>query len=69
MSPEYIAHHLVDRLHVGTSDRQVIKFVLSRMLKRVRTRERREERHEMLRLCLKAHHANRAVFNHVTRGI
>ena len=59
-----IAGQIVGNLHVGTSDRQVIKVLRSKIKPEHRTgRHKRSARHSYYREGLMHHHDNRAFFD------
>ena len=57
-----LATHIAGRIHVGTSDLDVIKIVLRKMLKSARTYKHKKERREVYKDVLEAHHRNQQVF-------
>jgi hypothetical protein len=59
-----IAADIVGRLHVGTSDREVIRVLRSKIGSEHRTgRHKRSARHSFYREGLAAHHGNRNFFD------
>jgi hypothetical protein len=50
---------LVNRLHVGSSDREVIRYIRSKLSDKGRSPEAREQRREFYREALAKHHENR----------
>jgi hypothetical protein len=60
---------LIDRVHVGTSNRGVLREVLRRIHPDGRrSRALRGKRHKLLRRALKRHADNGALYARVTRG-
>lgn len=63
-------HQIVDRLHVSTSNREVIKYVRSRLAPRGRKGlEHKADRKAIYRMALEAHRENRELYRTVMRGI
>lgn len=61
---------IVDRLHVSTSDMDVLRTVRKRLDRKVRRDpSKRRLRKWAYREALKRHKANRELYNVVTRGI
>jgi hypothetical protein len=60
---------LVNRLHVGTSNRQVIREFWRRIPAPARhDRTYRHDRHAIYRRALQTHHANQELYGFVMRG-
>lgn len=56
---------IVNRCHVGQSNRQVIRYAISRLRNRYQTFQgmTRKDRKTFLRDCIAAHEANRYLYN------
>ncbi len=65
-----IIKQIVNRCHVSDSHRQVIKYVISRLVERRATWESmtRQQRRRVMRDIIKVHDNNRELYNIVTRG-
>ena len=64
---DQMAASMVAGLHVETRDREVIRFLRSKISPAQRTgRHKRSARHSFYRAGLVAHHDNRAFFNHLS---
>jgi hypothetical protein len=59
---------LVDRMHVGTSDTQVVREFARRMRDRKGWKVGKAERKLIYREALQAHHHNRQLYRDVMRG-
>ena len=60
---------IVDRLHVGTSNRQVLREIRSRLRKGMRRgRKHRMERRLAYQIALDRHAANRKTYHQVMSG-
>jgi hypothetical protein len=61
---------LIGRCHVGDSNSEVIRYVISRMEHGNLTyrAQYRQERHELLRSIIKIHAENRALYTSVMSG-
>ena len=53
---------IIGRLHVHSSDIDVVRAVHQAMTKAAQGREHRQARHEFMREAIEAHHANRRMF-------
>jgi hypothetical protein len=65
-----IVHQIVDRRHVGESNREVIRYFISRLRDGMATWRTmsRAERKKWLRWVIKAHGENRALYQKVMKG-
>jgi hypothetical protein len=63
-----IVNQIVDRLHVGDSDRAVVRYVRSRLTKKARRPAFRAERKKAYRMAIARHHRNQDLFLAVCRG-
>jgi len=60
---------LIGRLHVSTTDREVIRFVRSKIRAEIRRDPaKREVRKQIYRDALDAHHRNQKLYRSVMRG-
>ena len=61
---------IVDRCHVGESNRAVIKYVISRLKRKYKTWAAmpRGDRKTMMREIIRIHRANLECYNHVMDG-
>ena len=61
---------IVNRCHVGQSDLQVIRYVISRLKHGFKTWQtiERVERKRMLRQAVMVHHENQAFYGYVMKG-
>ncbi len=63
------ARWLVNRLHVSTSERAVVRFLRSKIAQPDRTNpEKKRERKKFYRAGLTAHRENRELYISVTKG-
>lgn len=60
--------YLVGKLHVSTSDREVIRFLRNKMKKQMRGRKMRDVRHSAFREGLMVHHHNQVTYRAVMSG-
>lgn len=63
-----IVRQIVDRQHVGDSNRDVIRAVHSALKSEGRKKEHRELRKEMYRDAIKRHDENRGLYTKVMTG-
>jgi hypothetical protein len=63
-----VIDNIVDRLHVGTSNRQVIRAIWLKLKPASRTRKVRKERHRAYRAALQRHAKNRELYVAVVSG-
>jgi len=65
-----IVHMIVDRLHVGESNRGVIKYLVSKMACGLKTYKAmgKASRRAMIRQALARHAENRNTYNYVMGG-
>lgn len=74
-------HYIVDKYHVATSDRALLRAIIRTRTAYARTRgsrytkfrawvatHARDGRHAFLRACLAAHHENQALYRAVIQG-
>ena len=61
---------IVDRCHVGESNRAVIKYVISRLKRKYKTWTAmpRGDRKTMMREIIRIHRANRKLYHDVMKG-
>lgn len=61
---------VVDRCHVGDTNRQVIRFLISRLRNGYQTwiGMEREKRRLVMQECVRIHHENREVYRSVMNG-
>lgn len=66
---EFIGHFIADRLHVSTSDRDVVRAAREMFTPEARRAlDKLQVRHAMYRAALVAHHENRAEYQQVMGG-
>ena len=68
--PHPIIRQIVNRCHVGDSNRTVIRYVVSRLRHGYATFHAlsREQRHILMRDAIEVHEANRQLYFRVMRG-
>jgi hypothetical protein len=68
--PHPIVRQIVNRCHVGESNRTVIRYVVSRLRHGYRTFHAmsREQRHLLMRDAIEVHRTNRDLYIRVTQG-
>ena len=70
MSTDYIAHFIVDRYHVGTSDRELLDMAIEDVLKPGAWDSMPPERQaDFAHGCIDAHHENMDLYRQVMGGM
>lgn len=66
-----IINQIVDRLHVGESNRGVIKYLVSRMAKGYKTYKAmaKKSRHLLVRQALARHAENKRTYQYIVGGV